>query len=158
STPAWGRSSTRTASAGSPRSASRAGGPAHVEAAPAVGAVGPAGDVVGRGEDLLHGLLLREPLGQEEGDGAGDVGRGHGGAGQVAVGVLLPLAPEGGVDVVGLRPVVAAAGGQDRPLGVARGAGVVRQLAVVAGGADDEGVHVAVLRAADAGAEEVVVA
>src|SRR5581483_4731112 len=112
----------------------------------------------GGGQDPLDGLLLAQPLGQQQRHRSGDVGGGHRRAGQVAVGVLLPLFPDRRVDVVGLGLGVAPAGGQDGPLGVAGGARVVGDLVVVAGGPDDERVHVPVLRAADAGAEQVVVA
>ena len=57
-----------------------------------------------------------------------------------------------------LVPVGGAAGSEDGPLGVARGAGVVGDEVVGAGGADDKSVEVAVVLAADAGAEDVGVA
>src|SRR5581483_766076 len=134
------------------------GGPVDVDAAPAGLAVGFAADLVGGVEQALHGRLLVEALGQQQGDGAGDVGGGHRRAGQVGVGVLLAADPERREDVVGLLGVGGTARGGHRPLGPAGRRGVAGRLVVGAGGADDDGVHVAVVRALEPEAGGVRVA
>src|SRR5205807_4127724 len=132
------------------------GGPGDVEPAVAGRAVGAAGDPgVGRVEQPLDGGLRAQPLSEEQRHGPGHVGGGHRRAGQVAVLVLLALLPVGRPHLVRFVAVGGAAGGDDGPLGVAGGAGVVGDEVVGPGGADDQGVEVAVVLAADPGAEEV---